>query len=113
KAFVLTVLVTLGVRGQIAWWQVGALVLRDVAVAIAVSYAAITRDWAAFQRMPSRLAGKLTTVGLFIFLVVVILWPQARPAALATFALTAACSAWAAAVYLLYFARGVAEKHRT
>lgn len=74
KIFVFTVLITFLVEGRLGSWQIACLLLRDVAVGMIALYAVATRRWDAFDLMPARLAGKVTTALMFLFLLAAA-WP--------------------------------------
>ena len=106
KAFVLSVLVTLMMRGYIQHWQVAMLLARDAVVITMAIYTAIRREWAAFRRMPSRRLGKFTTALIILFYATALLFPRPEqhaddwlfwPAGL--------CSVLAGADYLALFLR--------
>ena len=106
KTFVLVALGTFAARGQILWWQVALLLCRDVAVALIAAYAAVTRQWIAFKRMPSRLPGKLTTAATFLFILLVacdLQWASGYQHSL--FAVAATLSVVAAADYIVQTVR--------
>jgi len=92
KAFTLAVLLTLVMDGAFAWWAMLVLLSRDFAVGFIAGYAGATRRWAAFKRMPSRWAGKLTTAMLFVLFVVWLVGPTAAqmPVLVTTMALSVA-----------------------
>ncbi len=106
KAFALSVLVTLAAAGVIAPWQVGLVVLRDVVVAGIALYVARRGDWSAFHRMPSRLAGKVTTALLFVWLIAVLI-PLPEAGTFSLFVLCAVTSLVAAVDYVTQFARAL------
>ena len=76
KAFVVTALATMAAAGELSWYQVPFLLLRDFSVASGVTVSALRRDRDAFQNMDSRTFGKLTTVVIFGLLVAIQLWPE-------------------------------------
>jgi len=78
KAFVVLALVTLASAGELAWWQLPFLLLRDLSVASGVTVSALRRDQEAFKNMDSRTFGKLTTVVIFGLLLAIQLWPDAK-----------------------------------
>ena len=106
KTFALSVLFTLAAASVIAPWQVGVVVLRDLAVLGICVYFALGGRWKAFTGMPSRWAGKITTALLFLWLAAV-LAHLPPPVTLPLFAALALFSAAAAADYLLQFARAL------
>ncbi len=75
KLFVFAVLYVVARDGGLAPWQIGLLLSRDVAVAIAAVYAVIKRRWEAFQHMASRAWGKRTTAALFVLFVLMLAGP--------------------------------------
>jgi len=97
KAFTLAVLVTFTLGAHLAWWQFVLLIVRDIVVALIALYAAATRQWSAFKRMPSRWAGKVTTALMFVLMVVIAMETPGLP--LVLFALTALCSVAAGVDY--------------
>ena len=103
KAFALTVLVTFAWRQELAWWQVALLLSRDAVVASIAAYAAATAQWHAFKKMPSRPFGKVTTAVLFLFFLVIALWPTMQPLILTLWALAVILSALAAGDYARQF----------
>ncbi len=104
KTFVLSVLCTLASDGALAWWQVPVLLVRDVAVAFTVFHFAVRREWAAFASMPARRWGKITTLFVFAFFVV-LLTASLEALRLPIFLLAAASSLVAGVDYLTRFAR--------
>ncbi|MHC5114604.1 MAG: CDP-alcohol phosphatidyltransferase family protein [Planctomycetota bacterium] len=114
KIFGLSVLITLVVAGEIGWWQLVLVIVRDIAVGFTAAYAAGTRDWARFKEMPPRVTGKVTTALVFLwFLTLTAPWSWAVAARTPLFVLTAASSAVAAVDYLYHFVRALIEKHRS
>ncbi len=111
KLFALVVLITLAVDGRILWWQVLLLLSRDVVVAIAASYAVATAQWKAFDEMPPRLPGKLTTMAVFAWLVMK-LTPWTEGVSVILLVVAVLCSLVAAGDYLVLFVRGVREHPR-
>lgn len=73
KAFTLSVLITLGADGTIAWWQVLVLLSRDLTVGGLALYAACLGRFDAFSRMVPKGLGKITTLAVFTWFVVVLL----------------------------------------
>ena len=111
KLFVLVALVTLAFDDRILWWQVLLLLSRDMVVAVAALYAVGTGQWKAFDEMPARLPGKLTTVAVFVWLTAS-LTPWTAGVSRVLLLLATACSLIAAGDYLLLFIRGVREHPR-
>ena len=101
KAFVIVALVQLAVHDLFAWWQIPLLLARDVSVGIGVAISALRRDAAAFRHMDSRLFGKLTTLVIFVLLVVRLAWPAGETAHDVLFTLAASSSAVAGVDYFL------------
>ena len=106
KAFVLSVLLTFASAGLLTWWQVPLVLVRDMAVLVAVLYFALRRDWAAFGGMPARWWGKITTSLTFAFFVAVLV-PALEGWRLFLFLLVAAAGLMAAADYLMRFQRAL------
>lgn len=75
KLFVLVVLFVVARDGGLAPWQVGLLLARDAAVAVAAVYAILKRRWEAFQLMASRAWGKRTTAALFVLFMLILAGP--------------------------------------
>jgi phosphatidylglycerophosphate synthase len=98
KAFVLAALVTLWHLHDVAWWQAGLLLARDLCVGVTFATVLWHREWSAFAHMAARLPGKLTTMALFAWFVAV-LWPRAHAIAPVLFWIAAVCSLWAAVDY--------------
>ena len=67
KLFAVSALVTFMVGGELAGWQAGVLLSRDIAVALIALDAATHRSWYAFRHMPARPFGKLTTAAMFLY----------------------------------------------
>lgn len=103
KAFTLTVLLTYTLTGALLWWQLALLLLRDITVLLIAAYAALLREWGAFQRMASRLPGKITTALLFVLLLVIAMWPDERAAILITLYAASFWSLVAAVDYFVQF----------
>ncbi|MCP3902602.1 MAG: CDP-alcohol phosphatidyltransferase family protein [Planctomycetes bacterium] len=111
KVFALSVLLSLAVSGELRWWQVLLVVVRDVAVGITAAYAAVIRDWARFKQMRPRVSGKVTTMLVFVWFVTLTApWSWAQAAAMPLFVLTAASSVVAAVDYLTRFTRALVEQ---
>ena len=99
KAFVLSALLVLSTHGCIPGWWVPLLLSRDVAVATGTSIALIRRNRAALRNLGSRLFGKVTTILVFVLLVVALAYPTRGKLHGAVFALAAAASMAAAVDY--------------
>ncbi len=69
KAFVLAVLGTLLAHGEVAWWQVLLVLLRDIVVAVTFTSALLHRQVDVWEHVGARLPGKLTTTALFAWFV--------------------------------------------
>jgi cardiolipin synthase len=109
KAFVLSALLTLAFEGAIAWWQVAAVLIRDVSVAVVAATAAGLREWTGFGRMTPRVPGKITTLLLFAWLVAMLIdW--AAPLRWPLFWATALSGALAAIDYLFLFIQGLRQR---
>ena len=102
KAFVLSALCTLASEGILDWWQVPAVLVRDAVVLCSVIIFALRRDWAAFRGMPARWWGKITTLLMFLFFVVVLV-PELDDLRRPLFFVVAATSAIAGLDYLIRF----------
>jgi cardiolipin synthase (CMP-forming) len=104
KAFALAAVVTLASEGAITPLEGLAVMTRDLVVmGIAVGLA-VRREWAAFGRMHVRLAGKATTLLVFVWLLLLLL---GAPSWCATtgFLLAVSASVVAAVDYLAQLAR--------
>lgn len=75
KLFVFAVLYVVARDGGLEPWQIGLLLSRDIAVAVASAYAVVKRRWEAFQIMASRAWGKRTTAALFALFVLILAGP--------------------------------------
>ena len=104
KLFVVSILATWAVQGRIAVWQVLLLLPRDIVVAYVSAYYASRRRWGAFHGMPARTAGKVTTLLLFAYFVVLL---ATIPTIVAdvVFVCAAACSLVAGIDYAVQFRR--------
>jgi len=111
KLFVVSVLVTLGTAGLLAWWQVAGVLARDLAVAYVAAHMALRRDWDQFRRLVPRLPGKTTTAVQFTLFVVMLLWPDAAATGWIVTGVIA-CSVIAAIDYLSVYVRGLRELDR-
>jgi phosphatidylglycerophosphate synthase len=110
KAFVVTVLLGLAVRGEIAWIEAVLLLARDaVVVGIAAVFAA-RRRWEAFGHMRARGPGKATTALAFAWFVAVLI--EAAPALRWTLFGAAALASVVAAVDYLAQAFRETRSHR-
>ncbi|MHC4909190.1 MAG: CDP-alcohol phosphatidyltransferase family protein [Planctomycetota bacterium] len=67
KMLTFAVLLTLAAGGVVAWWQVPIVLVRDLTVASLAAYALLIGRRDAFGHMPAKVAGKLTTVLLFVW----------------------------------------------
>lgn len=106
KLFTLSVLLTiiLSARDGATWWQ-GVIVLsRDLAVSMIAAYALCIGRLDAFSHMKPRLAGKLTTTTVFIWLVTVLAGAPLNVRWM-LFAIAGACSVVAGVDYLSQFLR--------
>ncbi len=113
KAFVVSVLLTMIVQTNIAWWQALCVIVRDLAIAVVVGYTATQGEWGRFREMRSRLGGKATTACLFAwFVALTTSWDWLAQWRWPLFILTAAMSAFAAADYLAQFARAQRQRSR-
>ncbi len=110
KAFVLSALITLTAHGMLAIWQILLLLVRDFAVLAMSVYNALTGAWRDLRKVPSRLPGRATTVGIFVFLLAVVLWPEATGAHLALFAIAVLLNVAAAVDYSVRFYHQKREK---
>lgn len=106
KLFILVVLATLLAGGELRWWEAALLLSRDISVLLVAAYVAGMRLWAGFRKMPARPLGKATTAALFLLILLLALWGDARPQPVsAVMALTIALSLLAALDYLALFLR--------
>jgi cardiolipin synthase len=108
KLLTLSVLVTLLSSGRVLWWQVAAVLCRDVVVAMIALYALSIRRYDGFRHMRPRLPGKLATSVMFIWLVAMLAGAPANANSV-LLALAAAVSAVAGADYLVQFLMRPAE----
>jgi cardiolipin synthase (CMP-forming) len=76
KMFVLVTLCVFVAAGKFSLWWIFSVMVRDMMVAITVSYTVFHKKWEAFKDMDARVSGKLTTCGQFVLFVVVILFPE-------------------------------------
>ena len=112
KAFVLAVLITLTLDGELAWWELLAVLLRDLVVFFTAAYAAALRDWEAFHRMPARHFGKATTAAIYLMFCIYLIWPDQLTLRHVLLAIAITFSALAAGDYLLQFLRALRAKGR-
>ncbi len=105
KVFGITVLVTLVLREQLAAWQMGLLVARDVVVVALAVLLLVQHQWPRLRRQVPSPAGKATTACLFLLVFSVLAWPQGESMHQALFLLTAALSVLAGLDYLWRFIR--------
>ncbi len=113
KVFVLVVLITFTMRGELAWWQAALLLSRDAVVLSIAAYAGATARWEAFRHMPSRPFGKVTTATLFLLFLVVAVWPDLWAINLTLWGLAAIFSAMAAFDYARQFICALALSRQT
>ena len=111
KLFVLSVLVTLTVGGEITWWQVVLVLARDLSVGLVTLYVAARRRWSSIRRMVPRLPGKLTTALQYALFAVILLF-EGRLAVTIALSLTGLCSVLAAADYVSQFHAALREDAR-
>lgn len=106
KALFLSALLTLIISGEIRWWQLCLVLLRDFTVLIVSVTAVIRRDWWAFGRMKPTVLGKITTVLVFAWLMAVLVsWRWVEPLETPLFIAACASSALTAVEYFRRFAR--------
>jgi cardiolipin synthase len=110
KAFFISVLLTLTVRGDVTWWQLALACARDVVVIVQALYITARRDWYAFAEMKPSAFGKLTTVLVFAWIVAVLIG-ELSFAAMPLFAFSAASSAVTAAGYARQFVLRLMDEH--
>ncbi len=109
KAFVITVLVTWVIEGDLQLWQVLLVMARDIAVGLITLVVIGHREWSAFGKMSARMPGKLTTAFLFVwFVAMLVTW--AEPARPYLFWAAAASSVVAALDYTGQFLRGFRQR---
>lgn len=105
KAFLITVLMTWTMEGELGLWQVLLVTARDIAVGLVTSIVIAHREWGAFGKMSARMPGKLTTACVFLwFVALLVAW--AEPARPVLFWAAGVCSAVAALDYSRCFLRG-------
>jgi len=104
KALTLSVLLTLATEGHLAWFEVLVLMSRDLAVALIALVLAICRRWDAFCAMSARVPGKIATALLFACMLVILVRPAWRSAAVPP---AMVASLVAALDYLGVFFRGL------
>lgn len=102
KAFALAAVATLAWDGSLTLLQGLVVLARDLVVAALAAWLAARHAWSAFQHMQVRLAGKATTLLVFLWLLLLLLH---APEGVSTgaFVLAAAASLWAAGDYLAQF----------
>jgi phosphatidylglycerophosphate synthase len=112
KAFMLTALAVVTWEGGLEPWQTGLLLSRDAMVLGAVVYMTLRKHWAAFQQMPSRPLGKLTTAALLGVLLAAV--SPSGPVALvdAVWLAGTLLSIAAAGDYLVHFLRNSEDEDR-
>lgn len=76
KALTLCVLLTYSLEGSLAWWHLGLVMLRDIAVLAIAAYLAWCRAWGEFTRVAARQPGKVTTVFVYALMVALLLAPK-------------------------------------
>lgn len=76
KLFVLSVLGSLWWQDLLEPWQIAWVLMRDLTVAAVAVSIALQRKWYAFQRMPSRRAGKLATFTQFVLMTIALAAPE-------------------------------------
>jgi len=106
KAFVLSAACTLASDGDLAWWQLPLLLARDLVVAFVAAFFALRRQWAAFRNMAARLWGKVTTILVFVFFVVLLV-DALEDGRQAAFVAAAASSVLAGVDYFVLFLRAL------
>jgi phosphatidylglycerophosphate synthase len=110
KLFVLSVLLTLILRGVIAWWTLPLVLARDLVVAFVAVFAVIIREWSRFRQLRPRGPGKATTVLVFAWFIAVLApFPWLDPLRPILLVMAAGCSMLAAIDYLILFQRALRE----
>lgn len=112
KAFMITALITLAVRGQLEFWWIPLLVSRDLAVLVVVVYITCIGQWNAFTQMPARWFGKIATACLFPLLLIASVRERSSMVVVVLFILTAIFSLAAACDYLREFLREVGKRRQ-
>jgi len=106
KLFSLSVLATLAWNDVIMLWQVALLLSRDIVVVAISIYIALRRRWRAFGHMPPRTLGKITTIAVFVYLLIITMldqYPGYEMTRMMFFIIAAASSVLAAMDYLAQF----------
>ena len=76
KMFALVTLCVFVAAGKFSPWWIFPVMVRDMVVAITVSYTVFRKKWEAFKDMDARVSGKLTTCGQFVLFVVALRFPE-------------------------------------
>jgi len=113
KVFALSILITLTENGIFQPWQLVVLLSRDGLVIALSVFIAAKRRWIAFQQMPARNLGKITTAFMFGLFLVAALSPPHDPLLLIAFTISALCSVAAAVDYFIQFIRAYSRDRRT
>lgn len=100
KLFTLTVMVVLTAEGKLAWWQLGLLLTRDIAVLGLIAVLAANRRWPVLRELGHRLLGKAATAAQFLLLLALIVAPDAAGVTVPLFALAAGVTVLSAVDYL-------------
>lgn len=108
KVFVATVLIDLLVRGQLAWWQVLLLLMRDLAVVAMLGLGLALRRWDRLKAASAGWLGKLTTGALFVTFLALVGWPQRTELIEPMLAASMTLSVLTAIYYALRSARSLA-----
>lgn len=106
KLFFLSVLTTLAWNDVIMLWQVALLLSRDIVVVAISIYIALRRRWRAFGHMPPRPLGKVTTIVVFVYFLILTMLTQYTGYDIVRtvfFIIAAVCSILAGADYLMQF----------
>jgi phosphatidylglycerophosphate synthase len=101
KLFTITVLVVLCWDGRLQPWEVGLLLVRDLAVLIAIVCAYLRGQVQRIREAAARPLGKATTVALFVLFALVLLQPARGALQLAALWLAIAMSVAAGIDYLI------------
>jgi phosphatidylglycerophosphate synthase len=105
KVFTFTVLITLTAVGQMPTWQLPPLLLRDLVVIAIFTTVIAQQDWPVLKKLAAALLGKLTTVALFVFMLLVPLFHHVWWLTLGAFLVTAGLGTAASVDYVVrYFA---------
>jgi phosphatidylglycerophosphate synthase len=102
KLFVLSVLLTITLSGQLAWWQLILLLSRDLMVLPLSAAAAWANRWDALEHRP---LGKITTALLFLLMLIATALPDQRDWLIALFIVASIVSIIAAVDYGAVFLR--------